>query len=114
MPLFPLPAAFLSFVFTSFFSLFVGQWYTYMYINVCMCIATLQCAWAPRLTCGTLLNCFFTLFLEAGFLSQTQSLLIWLVWLASLLWGPRLWLQGLELQVSCHVHTVFTWVLGIY
>lgn len=37
----------------------------------------IMCAWTPRWMCGIFLNCFFTLFIEARSLKQTQSFWIW-------------------------------------
>lgn len=55
-----------------------------------------------------------TISIEAGSLNQTQSLLI----VVSLISQPTLripcfWLPRLDLQVGCHTHAAFRWVLGI-
>lgn len=46
-------------------------------------------------------------------LKQTQNSLIWVVSLASSLWGFCLHLLRLELHAACHTHPAFTQVSGI-
>lgn len=67
------------------------------------CTCTWTCMWRPEVDIGY--PPLSTLLTEAGSLSQTQSLPVWLVPLASSFWGGScLCLSRLELQASCHVH----------
>jgi hypothetical protein len=47
-----------------------------------------KCTWRPEVDIRNLPGSHSTLFLEAGLVNQTQSSLIWLILLASLLWNP--------------------------
>lgn len=73
------------------------------------------CVWGPKVDVR---NYPFssTLFTEAESCSQTLSSHIWLVLLASLLWGLRVsafW-GGLEWESGCHADQMFMWVVGIW
>lgn len=67
------------------------------YAGFCMCVGmqVWPCMWNPRLILGIILYCSYTLFFKARSFNQTQSSLIWLVLLVSLLWGSCLCLLGL-------------------
>lgn len=79
-----------------------------------MCVDTCahECE-GQRLMSKIILNCSSTFLMEAGSLSQAQSLQIQLVLLAGLLWGSHLCLLRTDLQVDCCTHQTFMWVLGI-
>lgn len=67
---------------------------------LCMCMhvcgyACLAMRVEPKVDNGIILYCSCTLVFKAGPLNQTQSTLIWLILLVSLLWGSRLCLLGL-------------------
>lgn len=68
----------------------------------CTCVYILSCMWWPEAVISNHPQPLFTLFIEAGSLSQKQGSLIRLVWLASLLWGSHLHFPRLSLQVGCH------------
>lgn len=78
--------------------------------HICMCIYT--CRGSPLMS-RIMLSYSSILFDEARLLSQTQSSLIGLVLLASLLQGSHFWLLRLELKVDCDDFWALEWTLGV-
>ena len=76
------------------FRLFLHFFFLYVCTHVCgyVCLAMHV---EPKIDIGIILYCSYTLVFKAGPLNQTQSTLIWLILLVSLLWGSRLCLLGL-------------------
>lgn len=95
------------FFFPSSFSIF--------HVCVCsMCVWTQECTKRFRVMSGFMLSC--SSYSVRQSLSQTRSP-IWLVLLASLLWGFCFCLDRLELQAGWHVHPAFPvgfWGLALH
>lgn len=81
---------------------------------ICRCTRKCMCAyvWGTEVNARGSLQSSFCLILAARPLSQTQSLQIRLVLLASLLSGSFVFLSWLELQTGCHARLAFAWGSG--
>lgn len=83
----------------------------------CMCISAHMCMCARKcvhIYTEIILGHFSTLLIEAGFLSQSESLGIWLISVSSLIWEfPQSLLSELDLHTGCcSSHLICTWVFG--
>lgn len=60
-------------------------------VCVCVCVCVLEHVWIHECVgvyiLGIIFICSDTLLIKAGDLEQAQSRQVWLLWLASLLWG---------------------------
>lgn len=86
----------------------------YRCICVLVCVHVGSCVYTqgPQGWRLAALSMFSTFYTEVESLTESRVCSFYYAGLASLLWNPSL-LPGLELQVGCHTHPDFMWVLGI-
>lgn len=79
----------------------------YVWVCVCVRVFTPVCMWRPEVDVRNHAHHSSPLCHWGRSLNQTQSLILWLAWLASLLWESHLDFE------NCHACSAFTWILGI-